>query len=85
MKQLPATVAAYKRTPEFDEHTVPLRLLNEHSTKESVWGKIVVFALVAKEVHWTVIGSRPPQAYSSPSRRWWIPPLTHYVSGSTGR
>lgn len=42
MKQLPHNVAPYKRTPEFDEHTVPQGLLHEHQTKESVWGKIVV-------------------------------------------
>ncbi len=42
MKQLPNTVAPYKRTPEFDEQTVPKGLLHEHQTKESVWGTIVV-------------------------------------------
>jgi tellurite resistance-related uncharacterized protein len=42
MKQLPDNVAPYKRTPEFDENTIPAGLLNEHSTKASVWGKIVI-------------------------------------------
>ncbi|EEF25520.1 conserved hypothetical protein [Ricinus communis] len=42
MKQLPANVAAYKRTPEFTEETVPSGLLHAHQTKASVWGKIVV-------------------------------------------
>jgi len=42
MKQLPSDVAPYKRTPVFDEITVPKGLLNEHQTKESVWGKIVI-------------------------------------------
>jgi tellurite resistance-related uncharacterized protein len=42
MKQLPAHVIPYKKTPEFTEDTVPKGLLHEHSTKESVWGKIVV-------------------------------------------
>ncbi|MCG8316279.1 MAG: DUF1971 domain-containing protein [Pseudomonadales bacterium] len=42
MKVLPSHVTPYKRTPEFTEKTVPAGLLNEHSTKESVWGKIVV-------------------------------------------
>jgi tellurite resistance-related uncharacterized protein len=42
MKQLPSDVVAYKRTPIFDEQTVPQGLLNEHQTKESVWGKIVL-------------------------------------------
>lgn len=42
MKQLPSTVIPYKRTPEFDEQTVPKGLLHEHRTKEAVWGKIVI-------------------------------------------
>jgi len=42
MKQLPADVVAYKRTPEFTEQTVPPGLLHEHQTKASVWAKIVV-------------------------------------------
>lgn len=42
MKNLPSHVEPYKRTPEFTETTVPSGLLNEHQTKESVWGKIVV-------------------------------------------
>jgi len=42
MKQLPGDVVLYKRTPEFDEQSVPAGLLKEHQTKETVWGKIVV-------------------------------------------
>ncbi len=42
MKSLPASVQPYKRTPEFTEDTIPNGLLHEHSTKEAVWGKIVV-------------------------------------------
>ncbi|MET0377423.1 MAG: DUF1971 domain-containing protein [Spongiibacteraceae bacterium] len=42
MKPLPETVVAYKRTPEFDESSVPNGLLKSHQTKENVWGKIVV-------------------------------------------
>lgn len=44
MKPLPDNVAAYKRTPEFDESTIPTGLLNSHQTKEGVWGKIVVLS-----------------------------------------
>jgi len=40
MKELPLNVNAYKKTPEFDEESVPSGLLNEHRTKESVWGKM---------------------------------------------
>ncbi len=42
MKHLPKNVAPYKRTPEFTEDSIPKGLLHEHSTKELVWGKIVV-------------------------------------------
>jgi len=44
MKSLPDNVVAYKRTPEFEESTVPSGLLNSHQTKEGVWGKIVVLS-----------------------------------------
>ncbi|WP_292414682.1 MULTISPECIES: DUF1971 domain-containing protein [unclassified Methylophaga] len=44
MKPLPDNVVAYKRTPEFDESTIPTGLLNSHQTKEGVWGKIVVLS-----------------------------------------
>jgi tellurite resistance-related uncharacterized protein len=42
MKQIPEDVTAYKKTPVFTEDSVPNGLLNEHQTKEGVWGKIVV-------------------------------------------
>lgn len=44
MKSLPDNVVAYKRTPEFDQNSVPTGLLNDHQTKEGVWGKIVVMS-----------------------------------------
>jgi len=42
MKTLPHNVSAYKRTPEFTETTIPAGLLKDHTTKEGVWGKIVI-------------------------------------------
>ncbi|MCB2107341.1 MAG: DUF1971 domain-containing protein [Rhodobacteraceae bacterium] len=39
---LPAGVAAYKRTPIFDQDTVPAGLRREHRTKEGVWALIHV-------------------------------------------
>jgi len=42
MKQLPENVVQYKRTPEFNEGTIPNGLLHAHQTKAGVWGKIVV-------------------------------------------
>ncbi|MGI9290353.1 MAG: DUF1971 domain-containing protein [Gammaproteobacteria bacterium] len=42
MKVLPDNVTAYKRTPEFNEGSVPKGLLRSHETKAGTWGKIVV-------------------------------------------
>jgi tellurite resistance-related uncharacterized protein len=44
MPELPAGVAAYKRTATFTEETVPVGLLRDHRTKPGVWAKIVVEA-----------------------------------------
>ncbi len=40
MKNLPDNLEAYKRTPEFDENSVPKGLLKAHQTKQGVWGKL---------------------------------------------
>ena len=42
MPALPPEVAVYRRTPSFDESSVPRALLEAHSTKAGVWGRIVV-------------------------------------------
>lgn len=42
MTQIPEGAEPYKRTPTFTEATVPAALLNDHSTKEGVWGLINV-------------------------------------------
>lgn len=42
MKQLPETVAAYRKTPEFDENSLPHGLTHNHQTQDGVWAKIVV-------------------------------------------
>ncbi|MGC1458111.1 MAG: DUF1971 domain-containing protein [Steroidobacteraceae bacterium] len=39
---LPAGLKAYKRTPIFDEHTLPAGLRREHRTKAGVWALIHV-------------------------------------------
>ena len=40
----PDGVTPYRRTPEFDESTVPTGLLSEHATKRGVWGRVHVLA-----------------------------------------
>jgi tellurite resistance-related uncharacterized protein len=39
---LPDGAVAYRRTPIFDEHTIPSALRHEHRTKPDVWGVITV-------------------------------------------
>ena len=38
----PDGLAAYRRTPEFDEVSIPDGLRSEHATKRGVWGRIHV-------------------------------------------
>lgn len=38
----PSDLAAYKRTPEFSETTVPAALLRNHATKNGVWARLHV-------------------------------------------
>lgn len=40
--ELPEGVSPYKRTPEFDETSIPAGLRQHHSTKPGVWGVIHV-------------------------------------------
>ncbi len=42
MKDFPENVSSYKKTPEFTETSIPKGLLNDHNTKDGVWGKIVI-------------------------------------------
>lgn len=42
MPELPNDVVAYRRTPEFDQDTLPAALRREHSTKAGTWGLIHV-------------------------------------------
>lgn len=42
MPQLPDDCQSYRRTPIFDQHTIPPGLLKSHQTKAGTWGKIVV-------------------------------------------
>jgi tellurite resistance-related uncharacterized protein len=44
MPSLPSCVDAYNRTPTFTETSVPQALLETHSTKAGVWGRIVVLS-----------------------------------------
>jgi len=41
--EMPDGFAAYRKTGQFSETTIPKSLLHEHSTKAGVWAKIHVF------------------------------------------
>lgn len=40
----PEDCKAYRRTPEFDENTVPAGLTSNHATKRGIWGRIHVIS-----------------------------------------
>jgi tellurite resistance-related uncharacterized protein len=40
--EIPDGYSVSRRTPEFDEHSVPAGLLRNHTTKRGVWGRIIV-------------------------------------------
>jgi tellurite resistance-related uncharacterized protein len=42
MKTLPCSLSPIRKTPEFDETSIPRGLLKAHQTKEGLWGKIVI-------------------------------------------
>ena len=42
MKSLPIHVKPYKRTPIFDQDSIPDGLRKNHSTKSNVWGLITI-------------------------------------------
>ena len=43
-REIPTGYAPYRRTPVYDEHTIPAGLLRDHSTKRGVWARIHVTA-----------------------------------------
>ncbi len=67
MKPLPEAAKAYKRTPEFNQETIPQGLLREHRTKADVWGRIVV---LEGELEYVVAGGRS----TDQDRRWRLSP-----------
>ena len=40
----PEGLASYRRTPEFDQDSVPAGLRKDHATKRGVWGRIEILA-----------------------------------------
>ena len=42
MKDLPESLSSVRKTPEFNEGSIPKGLLKAHQTKAGVWAKIVI-------------------------------------------
>jgi tellurite resistance-related uncharacterized protein len=82
MKALPANVAAFKRTPDFTQSTVPAGLLRSHETKDGVWGKIVV---LEGTLLYRILGPEAEEIVLSPDRHGVIEPtVSHEVVPSAG-
>ncbi len=77
MKALPSHLTAYKKTPEFTEDTVPAGLLNDHTTKEGVWGKIVI---LSGQLEYTIQEPEVEVIELSPSK-WGVvePTILHHI------
>jgi tellurite resistance-related uncharacterized protein len=58
---LPDGVAAYKRTPDFNQTTVPAGLLRRHSTREGVWG--IIRVLSGELLYWVEDERRARRTY----------------------
>lgn len=77
-REVPEGHAAYQRTPQFTQDTIPAGLLHHHTTKPGVWGRIVV-ERGALEFHEGAAGA-PPRLVT-PSDPWVIvPELEHRVA-----
>lgn len=64
--ELPDGLSAYRRTPEFDETTLPVGLRRAHATKAGVWAEIRVIEGIlrlrmegSREEEWMLDSSRP--------------------------
>ena len=53
--EFPPHLVPYKRTPVFNEHTIPAGLIRNHSTKTGVWGRINV---ISGSLHYEALGQR---------------------------
>jgi len=82
MKTLPDGIAAYSRTPDFSEDSVPAALLAAHSTKAGVWGRIVV---VEGELLYRIYGPPVEEVLLSPGNEGVVEPeVEHEVEPRAG-
>ena len=77
MKLIPETVKAYKKTPVFNEETVPKGLLKDHRTQKDVWGKINI---LEGELVYTIHSDPPETATLTPDHPGVVEPeMLHYI------
>lgn len=65
MPNPPIALEAYRRTPLFDESSIPAGLLRRHTTKAGVWARIHV---VEGELVFRLLEPTPSELRLSPSR-----------------
>ncbi len=77
MKDLPTGLAPYRRTPTFDEKTVPAGLLKDHQTKAGVWGVIEV---TSGRLRYTISASGEEVELHAGLKGIVEPEVLHYVT-----
>ena len=82
MPSLPASVQPYKRTPEFDENTIPAGLLRSHSTASGVWARIRV---LEGELIYRMLGPEPRELLLSPGTDGVAAPAAKHEVEAPGR
>lgn len=82
MKSLPAHVQAYRRTPEFDETTLPHGLTHDHQTQAPVWAMIVV---LEGRLQYTIETSPPEVVMLDPATPGVIEPAMPHAVQPLGR
>lgn len=82
MRQLPKSVSPYKRTPTFQENSIPPGLLKAHSTKPGTWGLIVV---VEGELLYRILEPELEEIHLSPGRPGVVEPTVRHEVVSMGQ
>lgn len=77
--EMPAHFVAYKKTPVFNEQTIPNGLRKDHTTATGVWGKIVILSgnLHYHIDQWNLSFELSPGRHGTVS-----PGVLHYIKAS---
>ncbi len=71
MRELPAGLGAYRRTPEFDADSIPAGLRRAHRTRAGTWGRIVV---LEGELLYRILEPELEEQVLSPAREGVVEP-----------